>query len=430
MIYVILICAFSCLGMVVAAVLRPEMRIRSVRMSTYWMMTSVGALLLILFRFISIGDVHTGLTGDGSINPVKILLLFISMTLLSIFLDETGFFRYLANAVLRRSGSGQMKLFTAFFITISVLTIFTSNDIIILTFTPFICYFAKNAKIDPVPYLIMEFVAANTASMLLIIGNPTNIYLATSHGIDFIDYLSVMALPTVAAVIAAYIMLFFLFRKKLRSPISASVTDATIEQKTLLTIGLLLLSVCTVMLALSSYLNIEMYLVASVSALILFVLALIASIVSRRSPEELGRTLKRVPWGIVPFVISMFILVLALEKVGATADLGGLFGDDNVFVYGFASALFSNAINNIPMSVLFTSITIGAGGSPSIVYASVIGSNIGAFLTPIGALAGILWLSILKDNGIDFSFMRFVRYGVIVVIPVLSAALIGLALVT
>ena len=71
---------------------------------------------------------------------------------------------------------------------VAILTIFTSNDIVILTFTPFICYFSKNAKINPIPYLVAEFAAANTYSMMLIIGNPTNIYLATSASIDFISY--------------------------------------------------------------------------------------------------------------------------------------------------------------------------------------------------------------------------------------------------
>ena len=75
---------------------------------------------------------------------------------------------------------------------VSVLTVFTSNDIIVLTFTPFICHFAKSARIDPLPYLVSEFVAANTWSMALIIGNPTNIYLMSGTGISFLSYTAKM----------------------------------------------------------------------------------------------------------------------------------------------------------------------------------------------------------------------------------------------
>jgi hypothetical protein len=90
------------------------------------------------------------------------------------------------------------------YITVAILTVFTSNDIIILSFTPFVCYFAKNAHIDPMPYLAAEFIAANTWSMALIIGNPTNIYLVTATGGDFVSYAKVMLIPTlVAGVVSA-----------------------------------------------------------------------------------------------------------------------------------------------------------------------------------------------------------------------------------
>lgn len=89
----------------------------------------------------------------------------------------------------KKAGASQKKLFFLLYIVTSVLTVFTSNDVIILTFTPFICYFAKNCEIDPVPYIVTEFVAANTWSMLFIIGNPTNIYLATTYGVGFAEYL-------------------------------------------------------------------------------------------------------------------------------------------------------------------------------------------------------------------------------------------------
>ena len=97
------------------------------------------------------------------------------------------------------------------------------------------------------------------------------------------------------------------------------------------------------------------------------------------------------------------------------------------FVYGIVSTLLCNFINNIPVSVLFSEVV--EKGVSSQIYASIIGTNIGAFLTPIGALAGIMWLSILKQNNVKFNFITFTKYGALIAIPTLLAALISLSLI-
>jgi len=395
-IFVLIISLITSAGMIAVTLVKPKISIRGVNFGTYWMVTLIGAAALIVFGFINFREVFAGLTAAAAINPLKILVLFISMTVLSLFLDETGFFKYLANAVLKRAGTNQFKLFTAFYVTVSLLTVFTSNDIIILTFTPFICYFCKNAKISPVPYLVSEFVAANTCSMLLIIGNPTNIYLASANGINFVDYLLVMALPTLFAVVTAYIIMLALFREQLREHITGAAENAVIAQKPLLIIGLSALSACTVILAVSSYISLEMWLTALLSAAGLSLMVLLYCCAARQSPKPLTCAYRRAPWELVPFVISMFITVLALEKYGVTGKLAEALGTGNVVLtYGAASALFANLINNIPMSVLFSSVLTNL--NPALtgqgIYAVVIGSNIGAFLTPVGALAGLLLVS-------------------------------------
>ena len=205
--------------MIFCIIFKPEFSVGKIKVDSYWVIALAGALVTILTGRISVAELFDALTADSSINPIKILVLFISMTLLSIFLDEVGFFSYLAGETLKKANKSQYRLFIYFYLIISLLTVFTSNDIIILTFTPFICYFSKEAKISPMPYLVAEFVAANSWSMVLIIGNPTNIYLATSYGVDFVTYLRVMVLPTLAAGTAAFIVLWLIFRKKLSSPL-------------------------------------------------------------------------------------------------------------------------------------------------------------------------------------------------------------------
>lgn len=431
MVAVIVVFAITIALMLITILFKPNLKFKKITVSAYWVVALLGAISVIVTNLIGIKEVGAGLLNDSAINPLKILALFLSMTVLSIFLDEVGFFRYFADYTLRKAKTSAKKLFLYLYLTVSVLTVFTSNDIIVLTFTPFICYFAKNSKLNPIPFLMAEFVAANTCSMALIIGNPTNIFLATSSGIDFLSYFKIMLLPTLFGGITAYFILYLLFRRALYAPIEPCFQGVRISNKPLLAIGLVHLIACTVLLIISSYINIEMWLVSSCFAVSLFISTGIYSLVKKVSPREIIKCLKRTPWELIPFVLSMFVFVLALNKYQITSAIGNFLGDRFVILkYGFSSVFFANIINNIPMSVLFSSIVLTLDESLILqgVYATIIGSNIGAFLTPLGALAGIMWLSILKKHDINLSFLKFMAYGVIIAIPTLSAALGGLYL--
>lgn len=425
-----IIACLTCACMISSVLFKPTIKIKNVNVGLYWIIALIGAVILVSFGFLPVKDLIAKLTENSAINPFKILCLFISVTILSIFLDEVGFFKYIANLTLKKAKTSQKTLFLYLYIVVSVLTVFTSNDIVILTFTPFICYFAKNAKINPVPYLISEFVAANTWSMLLIIGNPTNIYLATAANIDFISYFKVMALPALAAGICAYGVLYLLFRKSLSVEISIEVEDIKIENKVLTVIGLVHLGLSTIILAICSFIGVEMWIITVSFAISLFVFVITYKIIKHEKPTELVHSIKRAPWELIPFVLSMFVIVLALDKNGFTKSIANFLGEGKatIFNYGVSSTIIANLINNIPLSVLYSQVdaSLSTNMMTQGVYASIIGSNIGAFLTPVGALAGIMWGNILKSNNLKLPFYKFVGYGVIIAIPVLLAALAGL----
>ena len=145
-----------------------------------------------------------------------------------------------------------------------------------------------------------------------------------------------------------------------------------------------------------------------------------------------GATVKRLPWQLIPFVLSMFVMILALTEKGITGDIGRLFGGSNAILkYGVSSFLAANVINNIPMSVLFCPIMSGLSGAPLMqaMYATIVGSNLGAYLTPIGALAGIMWTSLLKTHDVKIGYIDFIKYGAAISLPALAAALGVLALI-
>ncbi len=420
MIWCIVIFALTIVGMIICVVTNANIK----KVPLYLVVVLIGAVLILAFRLLPFKVALKGLWNSTSVNPIKILILFISMTSLSIFLDEVGFFTFLAVATLKKAGISQLKLFFLLFVVVSILTVFTSNDIIILTFTPFICYFCKRAKLNPMPYLILEFVSANTFSMMLLIGNPTNIYLSLFKDIGFFEYLSVMWLPAIFGGITAFIVLFLMFKKDLSTPISASYEDFK-PNKPLVIIGVLHLAICTLLLAIAQFINLEMWLVTLSFAISLIIVVIIYKLIKKESFKDLTQTAKRLPWGLIPFLLSMFILVEGLNYTGVTQKIAD-FLPKGVFSYGIASTLSANLLNNIPMSVLFGSVINLASCSKAEIFATIIGSNVGAYLTPIGALAGIMWINILRSQEIKLSFLKFMLYGIIIATPTLLASLLGL----
>ena len=172
-----------------------------------------------------------------------------------------------------------------------------------------------------------------------------------------------------------------------------------------------------------------MWLISLIFACSLFIIVCIYKLHKQEHFVEVTHTLRRAPWSLVPFMLSMFIIVAGLDHNGYTKILASVLSSDApVFVYGPISALACNIVNNIPMSVLFGSV-LGFAHSTPAAYACIIGSNVGAFLTPVGALAGIMWSNILRAQKIKLGVGKFILYGTVIAIPTLFASLAGLAII-
>jgi len=433
-----LIFLVSCVVMIFLIVRRSYLYVRlgsrKIRVDTYFLGALLGPILILIFGFLNYSQIIGSLSGVGSsLNPFGILILFLSMVFMSIYLDITGFFEYCARVALKFSGDNGRRLFFSFYFVISFLTIFTSNDIIILTFTPFIYYFSKHAGLDPLPFLIGEFFAANTWSMMLYIGNPTNIVLAAAFQLDFVEYFKWMIVPTLVAGFVNIGLLYSIFRKKINKPIK---TDQEIDPRQALTdkngafLGLVILSGCIIGLAIAPYFNVDMWIVSLSFAIALIIILLIRDFYVRIFKKSIDaknlsvfKTARRMPLGIIPFVLGMFITVEALRIYGVSEELGhflkNLTGDSaflSSYVYGFTSAFSANIFNNIPMTVFYVPILQFASSATILpgILATSIGSNLGANITPIGALAGLMWMVILRDKEVKISFKEFLKYGLII----------------
>lgn len=392
----------------------------------YWIVCLIGALVCVVCGFIKTDSLKNVFVSSGGMNPMQILIIFISASSLSVLLDKIGFFNYVAQHALNKSKSSQTKIFFTFNIIIAILTIFTSNDIIILTFTPFICYFTKHAKIDPTPYLISEFVSANAWSMFFYIDNPTNIYLCSLHGITFLDFTLTMFLPAIVAGVFSLLLTYLLFRKKLKTPINIEAQELPKQNKTLLSFGLTGLMLMIAFMIVGPYLGLDIWYIPLSCAVATYLATFIYLLYKKEKLTIIVDALKNLPYSLMPFLMSMAIMMATLTDIGFIQILGNAVSTQSMFVIGFFAFLMGNVVNNIPMTMLFTEILGTFNASLNTIYSVVIASNICAFLTPIGSLAGIMFMNILKDNDVKFSTKQFIGYGVITSIPVMAISMLML----
>lgn len=296
-------------------------------------------------------------------------------------------------------GQKMMARFYFFILTI-VLTSFTSNDIDVLTVTSIILWFALITKINLMPYLFSVFVAANTSSMEFLIGNLTNIVIGTVFGLPFIEFFIIMIIPTVVTLIAQYFLLRFIFRKQIPNKILNKAELKKLKKiisqplpykkKNLFLIAVLVFVV--IGSAMADFLPFELWLVTVIGALIILL----------SNEFNLRDRLRAIPWDVVIFVLVFMVLTNKLQMLGAIDLLANNFSQvlnsvwGGVYYSSFLAAIMSAIINNIPASIslsnVFQTLTANAdvAVTKSIAYGLVIGTNLGALLSPVGALATII----------------------------------------
>jgi arsenical pump membrane protein len=356
----------------------------------------------------------------------NVVIILATLMVISTLLDDHGFFEYCAYRAIHASRNNGERLFLYTFLVVSLISLFAGNDVVILTMTPIILIFCRNARIDPKPFMYVSFFAANTFSMPLYIGNLTNIMIGDSYRLDYFGFTGFMVLPTLAAGIVNYYFLKHIFRRHIQVSFDAKDNGRVkVKNRMLVTLGLGVLAAVIVLGGVANSLKIPISAVTLAGALIL--------ILFERRPLY---RLKRVSWNVVMFVIGLFIVVKGLEVSGFAEYAGEVLFvnlNDNImaatFVVSLISALMCNLVNNIPMTAMMLSIFQHPGMSPdmntAMAYSLVIGSNLGANFTTFGALAGILWLESAKRYGWSTTMTDFLKIGLFVTpIAILGSSIV------
>ncbi|MCD2513174.1 arsenic transporter [Comamonas endophytica] len=394
----------------------------------------LGAIAALLLGVVHLADVPVvwGIVWNATAT-------FVAVIIISLLLDEAGFFEWAALHFARWGGGKGSRLFAFIVLLGAAVSAVFANDGAALILTPIVMAMLVALGFSPAATLAFVMAAgfiADTASLPLIVSNLVNIVSADFFQIGFDEYASVMVPVNIASVLASLAMLMLFFRRDIPAAYAlgriGKPADAIRDRATFRAGWVVLVLLLVGFFGLEP-LGVPVSAVAAAGAALLLAVAARGPVISTR------KVLRGAPWQIVVFSLGMYLVVYGLRNAGLTDHLAALldrFAQGGVWGAaigtGVLAALLSSVMNNLP-TVLVGALSIDASSASGIVkqamvYANVIGCDLGPKITPIGSLATLLWLHVLARKGTRIGWGYYFKVGTVLTVPVLLATLAALAL--
>jgi len=393
-----------------------------------------GAVLALLTGVVSLGDVWevTQIVWNATISLIGIIVI-------SLLLDEIGFFEWSALHMARFArGNGRLMFIYMVILGAFVSALFT-NDGGVLILTPIVLAQVRALKFPPhmvLAYILACGFVADSTSLPFVVSNLVNILSADFFQIGFGEYAARMVVPNVFSIVASLAVLMLYFRKSIPQRYEAAHLPepaSALKDRQLFRLSWLILAVLFIGFFLSEWIGIPVSVCITLAAFVFY-------FASRRSGViETGRIWREAPWVVVIFSIGMYVVVWGLHNSGFTELVAGLirfFSEQGLYAatlgMGYLAAILSSLMNNLP-TVMFDALAIEQAHATGVlrealIYANVIGSDLGPKMTPIGSLATLIWLHVLGRKGVQIDWWTYMKTGFVLTIPTLFITLTGLYL--